>query len=248
MVNAITNDDILKFVGAMLTYGGGGAAVAYLIFRFLGQAWIENKFKEKLAAHTHQQALEIQRLRVEIDTMLSGSIKLQDREFEILPEAWEKLDQAQGEVAWLVSPMQSYPNLNLMNQDELREFYEASKLPSSQLLKINAASNKTEAYIEISFWHRLNKVRASLGELQRCVARNGIFLESELKQKFTKVIDLLSAALSSKQVGVEAKDWKLQNQGWEKVEKEITPLYKSIESDIQQRLQSHSRRRVAEMR
>lgn len=243
MVNAITNDDFLKFVGAMLTFGGGGAAVAYFVFRFLGEAWIENKFKEKLAAHTHQQALEIQRLRVEIDSMLSGSIKLQDREFKILPEAWEKLDQVQGEVAWLVDPTQFYPALNRMNQDELREFYEASKLPSSQLHKINASSNKLEAYIEIIFWHRLNKVRASLGELQHCVARNGIFLESELKQKFTKVIDLLSAALSSKQMGVEAKNWKLQDQGWEKVKQEITPLYKSIELDIQQRLQSHSHKR-----
>ena len=227
----------------MLTFGGGGAAVAYFVFRFLGQAWIENKFKEKLAAHTHQQALEIQRLRVEIDSMLSGSIKLQDREFKILPEAWEKLDQVQGEVAWLVNPTQSYPALNRMNQDELGEFYEKSKLPSSQLDKINASSNKLEAYIEIIFWDRLNKVRASLGELQRCVARNGIFLESELKQKFTKVIDLLSAALSSKQMGVEAKNWKLQDQGWEKVKQEITPLYKSIELDIQQRLQSHSHKR-----
>lgn len=234
-------DVILKFIGEVVAYGGGAAAIAYLIFQFLGKSWIENKFAEKLKQLEHQQALELQRLRVEIDSMLSGAIRLQEREFDVLPEAWKKLDEAHGLVTWLVAPMQSYPDLNKMNSQELSEFFTSSELADSQKQRIVSASSKTEAYIDIIFWHRLNKVRTSIGELRDFVAAHGIFLPTELKEQFVKVVDLLWSALVSKQIGVEAKDYKLQTAGWEKVQSEIQPLYKSIETEIQLRLQSHAK-------
>jgi len=49
----------------MIAYGGGSAAVAYMLFRFLGKSWIENKFTHGLEEFRHQQALEIHRLRIE---------------------------------------------------------------------------------------------------------------------------------------------------------------------------------------
>lgn len=56
----------MKFVLQMLAYGGGSAVVAYLLFQRLGKTWIENKFAQRLDQLRHQQALELQRLRVEI--------------------------------------------------------------------------------------------------------------------------------------------------------------------------------------
>ena len=99
-------DAVFRLVGEVVAYGGGAAAVAYLVFQFLGKSWIESKLAQRLEQHKHQQALEIQRLRVEIDAMLSGALKLQEREFATLPEAWAKLDEAYGRVAALVSPVQ----------------------------------------------------------------------------------------------------------------------------------------------
>ena len=40
-------DQIYKFLGQVIVYGGGAAAFAYLIFQYLGKSWIENKFKQK---------------------------------------------------------------------------------------------------------------------------------------------------------------------------------------------------------
>ena len=68
----------MTFLLQMLAYGGGSAAVAYLLFQWLGKTWIENKFAQRLDQLRHQQALELQRLRVEIDAMLSGALKLQE--------------------------------------------------------------------------------------------------------------------------------------------------------------------------
>jgi len=99
----------------MLAFGGGSAVIAYVVFQYIGKKWIENKFAERLDLLRHQHALELQRLRVEIDALLSGAIKLQEKEFLVLPDAWAKLDEAHGLVAWLVSPSQQYANVDRMN-------------------------------------------------------------------------------------------------------------------------------------
>lgn len=129
-----------------------------------------------------------------------------------------------------------------MNVLELSELFQQSELAESQKKKIQEASDKTKAYIDIIFWHRLNKVRFAIGELRDFTARNNIFLTVELKQKFTSATDLLWSALISKQVGVESKDYKMQTQGWEQIKTEVEPLYKSIESEIQKRLLSHGQK------
>ncbi len=238
----ITAEDVWKFLLQMLAYGGGAAAVAYLLFQYLGKTWIENKFAQRLDQLRHQQAMELQRLRVEIDSLLSGAIKLQEKEFSVLPEAWVKLDEAHGLVAWLVAPMQQYVDVDRMNSVQLEEFLARTEFTDSQKDEVRSSREKNRTYQEITFWYRLHKVRKAFGELQTFVARNGIFLSPELKDKFAKMAEILWSAIVSKEVGYEAKDWKMQSEGWKKIKEETEPLYKSIEADIQARLQSHGRK------
>jgi hypothetical protein len=230
-----------NFLLEMLAYGGGSVVIAYLTFQWLGQKWIENKFAERLDQLRHQQALEIQRLRVEIDSMLSGTLKLQEKEFSILPEAWEKLDEAQGLVSWLVSPMQQYTDVERMNASQLHEFLESTDLTQTQKDEIKSSSDRNETYQNFEFWRRLSKVKKACGELQANIARNGIFLPEELEKKFSKISDTFWHALISKEVGYEAKDWKMQNEGWHKIQEEVRPLYEKIKQEIQARLKSHAK-------
>lgn len=225
----------------MIAYGGGGAVVAYLLFQYLGKTWIENKFNQRLDQLKHQQNLELQRLRVEIDSLLSGALKLQDREFQTLPEAWQKLDEAHNLVAWLVSPLQEYPDLDRMTEAQLEEFLSNSKFKETEKTEIRSSREKADAYKDISFWYRLQKVKVAFSDLQKFVARNGIFFPPHIKEKFTEISEMLWSAVISKEVGYEAKDYKMQNEGWKQIKDEIDPLYKSIECDIQARLQSHGR-------
>lgn len=224
-----------------MAYGGGAAVIAYLIFQFLGKSWIENKFAQKLEQYKHQQALEIQRLRVEIDSMLSGVLKIQEKEFETIPEAWRKLDEAFGRVSALTSPGQSYPNLDGMTQARLEEFLKSSELFDTQKDEIRQATRKVDAYQEAIFWHRLHTVKQACADFHNYVARFGIFFPPELKDKFTKLSEELWAAVSYKAVGHEAKDFKMQNEGWKKIKADIEPLYKALESEIHTRLHSHGR-------
>lgn len=232
----------MEFLFEIIAYGGGSAAVSYLLFQWLGKAWIENKFKERLDQLRHQQALELQRLRVEIDAMLSGALKLQEKEFVVLPEAWAKLDEAHVMVTRLVSPLQQYADIDNMSLVRLEEFLAGTDFSNSDKDEILNAHSKGKQYQEVLFWSRLNKVRKSFGDLQDYVARNGIFLPSNLEEKFRRISDMLWSAVVSKEVGHQAQDWKMQREGWDKVSKEAEPLYLDIKSHIHERLQSHSRR------
>jgi len=49
------NEAILNFIGAVVAYGGGGAAIAYLMFILLGKKWIENKFSQQLEEYKNEQ-------------------------------------------------------------------------------------------------------------------------------------------------------------------------------------------------
>jgi inorganic triphosphatase YgiF len=227
----------------MVAYGGGSAAVAYFLFQWLGKTWIENKFAQRLDQLRHQQALELQRLRVEIDAMLSGALKLQEKEFSVLPEAWAKLDEAHGLVSWLVAPYQQYADVNRMNSIQLDEFLAGTDFYESQKQDIRNATDKNKTFQDISFWHRLNKVKNAFSELQTYVARNGIFLPPALELKFRTIAEMLWSAVISKEVGHEAKDWKMQREGWEKIKAEAEPLYLDIKTNIQDRLHSHGHRK-----
>jgi hypothetical protein len=210
------------------------------LFEWLGKKWIENKFSAHLDQLRHQHALEIQKLKVEIDAMLSGALKLQEKEFSILPEAWAKLDEAHSLVCWLVSPLQQYADVNGMNDEELEEFLVKTELSESQKKEVRFADDKNRTYQAIAFWHRLHKVKTAFSSLKTFIAKNGIFLTPELEDGFSKIADLLYSAVVSKEVGHEAMDWKMQTESWAKIKDEADPLYKKIKSGIQNRLQSHA--------
>ena len=240
----MTLTDLMNLLLQVLAYGGGGAVVAYGIFKYTGEKWIENKFAERLAAVRHQQALELQRLKVEIDALLSGAIRLQEREFQILPEAWAKLDEAHARISTLCAPFQEYPNIERMDTERLTEFIASSELVQSdknELLR-TPPSGRNQLYQRTIVWYRLDEARKAFAALQIYVARNGIFLSPELKDKFAKIAETLWQAIVSKKIGHEAQDWKIQGEGWEKIKKETDPLYKAIETEIQARLQGHGRK------
>ena len=235
-------DVIFEFLGKIIAYGGGGAAFAYLLFQYFGKTWIENTFSQRLEQLRHDQALELQRLKVEIDSLLSGTIKLQEREFEVLPGIWEKLDEALSLIRWLAAPFQQYADVDRMTKPQLQELLDSTEFTETQKQSVFNATKKQDVYQNILFWHRLHKVKKSFGDLNSYVARNGIFIEEELRNKLTKITDNLWSTIVDQEVGHDVQDWKMKNKGWETMKKEAEPLCKEIEEYIHKRLRSHGRK------
>ena len=241
-----TVDQVLRFFGQVVLYGGGSAAVAYLLFQHLGKGWIDARFAERLEAFKHEQAKELQHLKVEVESLLSGALKLQDREFTILPEAWHKLNEAYSLTAWVVSPMQQYPPVGRMDVDELEEFLAGSELLESQKTRVRGAvsRDRDKTYQGQIFWHRIGRAKKAYGELQEYVIKQGLFLPPSLKQQFSDMLPILWSALTSKEVGHDAEDWKMQSEAWKELQAKGESLHKMIEKAIEERLHSHGPRRA----
>ncbi len=236
-------DQVLRFLGEVVVYGGGSAAVAFLLFQYLGKGWIDARFSERLEAFKHDQAKELQRLKVEVESVLSGALKLQDREFTVLPEAWHKLNDAYSLTGWVVSPLQQYPSVGRMNAAELEEFLASSELLETQRsrVRIAAGRDRDKTYQDLIFWHRLQKAKAAVGELQNYSISHGLFLPPPLKHQFSEIRPILWSALTAVEVGHEANDYKMQSQAWKDLQEKGEPLHKAIEKAMELRLHSHAR-------
>ncbi len=232
-------EEVAKFIGNALAYGGGGAGVAYLLFRYLGASWIENKFSMQLEQFKHEQEIEIQRLRIEIDSTLSGTIKLQEFEFGTIPEAWRLLDSAFNSVAGLVNPAQQYTDLDRMDDDEIEEFLESCELLETQKSQVRNADKKGHKFIELIFHHKLHHVKVKCLELSMYVAQNGIFFPKEMKENFEEIVEKLHSASIAKVIDHESKDFQYGIKAWKEVSDEIVPFRKAIEDAIYERLHSH---------
>jgi hypothetical protein len=231
--------DLRTFFFSILAYGGGAVAISYLAFTQFAKGWLENLFAKKLDEFRHQQAVELQRLRVEVEALLSGAIKLQDRDFEILPQAWEKLHAAYRALAIATAAFKSYPDLNRAGEVELKEVFEGSGLSRSTIERISNSTDKTREYIDAITRQEIHKVKKEVSELKVYSDRMSIFLPLTLKESLDKITEELWSAVIDKEMGHEEKDWKVQRAALKKLSSEITPMFNEIKSDIHGRLRSH---------
>lgn len=235
---------MLSIIGEIVAYGGGAALIAYFTFQFLAKSWIQNQFARSLERHRHEQAIELQRLRVEIDSVLSGTIRLQEKEYETLPIAWDRLYDARSHVVSLISPFQSYPDLNRMNNEQIEDFLERSELLNPQKNEIRNSQDKIADYQKYIFFHRLSDTRKACRDFHMYVSKNAIFFPEDIKELLERASGLLWSATTSKEIGNEAGDFKIAHEGWQTIQSEFEPLFKEIESKIHKRLQQHSRTAV----
>lgn len=240
-------DEILKLFGTVALYGGGSAAVAYGIFTYLGKGWIDARFAERLEAFKHEQNKEIQRLKIEVESVLSGALKMQEREFTVLPEAWAKLDDAYGATKWVASPMQSYADVSRMSDVEMEEFLANTELAESEKQRIRDATDRhgefsrSEVYVKLIFWHRLGMANRAITMLNQYVASNGLFLPPDLKKLFKDITPILRTAMIKMEIGTRGEESTMKVDAWTKLVDEATPMFEAIEAAIGARLHAHGK-------
>ena len=222
-----------EFVANVLVYGGGPAAVAYLVFRFMGTRWIEERFAERLEAYKHAQAKELAELRLRIDSELNRTIKIQEKEFAVLPEAWTKLQDAVASVNSVVSLMQQYPDLNRMNAPQLAAFFETSRLLPVHRDELAQATDKNKYYQEKIFWYDLAEARNSYRDFHVFIKKNSIFLRPALKGQFEKIDSIMWNSLASREVGFGSKDSSFWEKAYDRMDKEVAPLLAELEKQVQ---------------
>jgi hypothetical protein len=146
------DDPILQFIGKIIVYAGGVAAVAYGVFIFLGKKWIDSKFAEQLETFKHEQTKEIENVGYEINALLSRVTKIHEKELEILPELWARMHKALSHAGKFVSLLQQYRDINDMTDTQLEEFLKQSRLHDFEKEELKKASDKQRYYEERIFF------------------------------------------------------------------------------------------------
>jgi len=230
---------ILQFIGEVVAYGSAGGLVAYAIFTFLGKKWIESKFAERLETYKHKLDAELERTRYEINSLFSRVSKIREKEFEVLPEAWDKMHVALGRIADLVSLYHEYPDLNKMSRPALQEFLESSRLREFEKKELLETVDKMSYYVDKIFWHDLGDVNKAFSDFHNFILKNKIFLSLDLKEQFTKIDNIALSAIVQRKVGQEINDRKMWGEAYMKTEKEIKPILEVVEKLVQNRLHYH---------
>ena len=190
---------ILELLGLIgLTVGVIGG-ITYKLFQHFGENWLNAKFQERLEAFKHAQQKEIEHLRLKINTLLDRTIKLHQREFEVLPEAWAKLTDAFWKTLSFTSSFQEYPDLNKMTAPHLQEFLDSCQLGKWEKEEIKTQPDKTRYYIEHILWARLVDTRTIVNDAHSYIMKNGIFLPQDLKDKFVQLSGMIWNALAERQ-------------------------------------------------
>jgi hypothetical protein len=217
-----------------------GAVVFGAVFsaiKWFGERWVTAKFDQRLETFKHFQQREMEQFKFQINASMDRAIKLHQREFETLPEAWSTLVTAYNSVKGIVSPFQSYADVGRMRDTELDEFLAGCNFSTAQREEIAASSDRDKSFQEASFWQRFNKVQNDFRVHHVFLLQNAIIMPPGMKEKFTAIGDLAWDALTERKITQEMKDWRQRSKN-EKFEKEGEPLLRSLEAEIQKRLWS----------
>ncbi len=222
--------------GQLVLFGSGSAALAFGIFRFLGQRWIEHKFSEQLEKSKHEQAKELENFKFKINSLFNRVTKMQEKEFEVLPIAWSKLKDAHGPLMVCVLGFQEYPGLQRMSEEELEEFLSSVDLLDTQKQQLRISENKDMLFSGFLTTIQLHKARAAYSDFSSYIEKNSIFLRKDIKEKFSKVSEIMWELWAAKSVGEHSGTIDMALNSYEKHNDELKRLIKEIEDLLHPRL------------
>ena len=227
-----------QWIVSGLAAAGGGGAVALGLFRWLGSSWLENRFSQRLETYRREQAEELERTKAQVNLLLDRVTKIHEKEFEVLPQAWQHLQLAIGHVGALVSPFYEQPNLDAYSAEELEQFLASSRFLETERKTLRNASPKAPVYRELDFWHRPRDAKAASPTLHNYPLMNRIFLSADLADLFAGCDRHLTNSLSSLEIGHDANAPDLRQQATSEFYAK-DPLVTQIEAAVQQRLRFH---------
>jgi hypothetical protein len=240
---------ITDVLGKLLILGGGPILVAYAAIRAFAKSWLKHELDIRMTSFQARQVEQLETIKARnaeqlaqarhrLNTLFRQTSKLHEKEFEILADAWEKLNEALGLVSKLVSFFQESIDLDQMDQTRFNAFVVESRLTDvdkQELLGVGKG-DRNAYYEDRIFWYRLDEARAACRQLHKSVQGNSIFLEPGIRVRFQEIDNLMWGALSNREAGHRAKYDKPWIDAVRFLEQKISPLKADIERSVQTRL------------
>jgi hypothetical protein len=232
-------DGLLKWLGgiALATVSVSGiSAAAIQGFKHFSEKWLDAKFARRLEELRHAHARELEDLRFRIAALLDRVTKLHAREFEVLPEAWSRLNDAFWQSIQFVSPFQSYPDLDRTPSPAREAFLEKCRLPDWEREEVRLAKEMNKKYQELIFKHDLHAAKDKFGGANSFLLKNGIFIEKTIRAQFQKLLDLIWNAIIEAEVNREIEHTARRRESTQALRSNGENMMKELEAVIHERL------------
>jgi hypothetical protein len=228
----VTEQELFALVGKIIAWIASGAGGAFLLIKFMGKKWLENKFSKDL------ELFKTQKLH-EFDLLLTRKTKWHQTEHEVLSASWKKLKHAHNALKGAISMFSQHPDFDRMQDDEFNKFLDRGNFSDSEkdFMK-DHTGGRNSAYGKITDHRLINEAHKAFLDFYLYFEENRIFLQPHIKEKFEKVDDYIWSAWVSKKMSLNersgTRDFLME--AFDKEDKQIKPLINDIENTIQKEL------------
>jgi len=232
-----TVQNIFEFIVKIIAYAGSAAAAAYAIFLFLGKKWIENLFDERIKRYVHKLDRELEEFKYELNSRFNGVTRRREREFEILPEAFHKLQNTLVLVCNFMSEPKEVPNLDDMEESQLKEFLSNSILTELEEKELIKKPHKVEYYKWKRLRYALKDAQEEFSEFRNYIVKNKIFINPQLLlNKFEHIGDFMQKILLERKMSKPSECSNLGRVEHQEIEDRLNHIRDEIEQLIKERL------------
>lgn len=233
-------EEILNYIGELMLYGGSSVAIAYTVFVFIGKKWMDNRFSKELQKHKNKLDGELEDVKFKIKSLFNRATKIHEKEFEILPEAWNRLyDTFVAMIKW-TSPLQEYADLEKMENEEIDEFLNKTPFSELEKNKIRSSKNKNEFFRDLVLFYKKQKAIKEINQFHSYIQRNRIFLSENLKNSFTMIDDKIWEAYSKMEGNYDTQGSREYGNerysAWKSIKNDVNLSMQEIEKLVQERL------------
>jgi hypothetical protein len=220
----------------LLVYLGLSLPVIWAMMKLLGNKWANEIFDKRLEKFKTEQNKVLDEFRFNVAILQTRLLKVYEKEFEILPEAWARLVKAKGIISKMVSPIKEVPNLNSLKENELEDFIDKIGFANCHKDELRSATDKEEYYYKCSFWYELKNATTTYHDFHNFINLNKIFLSKELGKKFNEIDMLLWTALKNSEISEQMNDLNTIISAYKDLQSQCDQLLTYIESMIQERI------------
>jgi hypothetical protein len=228
---------VMAWIVTLVVAGGGTVTIAFLLFKTFSEKWLNTKFEERLATYKHLQQRELEQLKFQINALMDRTVKLHQKEFDVLPEVWGRLTDAFNITTAVTSPLQQHADLDRMNDKQLEEFLEGTDFLSNwQKAELRERTNRNGCYFKAVSWHKAMKARDACREYHVYLLKSGIFIPEPMKSKFTDLDGIIYSALVEYEQNLRDEMIPRPHDALKVLTGKGERLLKSLEGDVQGRL------------
>src|SRR5262249_2730228 len=156
-----------RVLAAIAAATGGFGAIIYALFKLFTEKWLNAKFEERLSAYKHAQQRELEQLKFEINALMDRMVKLHQREFDVIPEAWGLLADAFDLARPVALGAGLSPKIDAMAAEQFDDFLDKIPLAAWQKNELRTSSDRTRYYLDAIMWYDLNRAEELCGKFHR---------------------------------------------------------------------------------